>query len=167
MYKRRVNNYFHETPDTIVSIDDLINTFLDIVEAKTEIDADYLKKRVSLAFELLGINELIELKSHNNKSFLKDLLDGRISLETTGLSSFQGYLEVNLDDADVAAGYKTVIENSKEIQEVEQLLSNLNYSLILNYLRNLDPDIQKRSVKLKNLIDLGLPASPETNQEDW
>jgi hypothetical protein len=167
MYKRRVNNYFDETPDTIISINDLINTCLDIIEAKTEIDAGYLKKRVSLAFELLGIKELIELKSHNNKSFLQDLLDGRISLETTGLSSFQGYLEVNLDDVDVAAGYKTVIENSKEIKELEELLSNLNYSLILNYLHNLDPDIQKRSVKLKNLIDLGLPASPETNLEDW
>lgn len=165
--ERKVINYFDETPDTIVSIDNLINTFLDIIETKTEIDPGYLKNRVNLAFEFFGIKELIESTSHHNKSFLQDLLDGQIPLETTGLSSFKGFLEVNLDDADIAAGYKTVIENSKEIKEIEKLLGNLNYSLILNYLRNLDPDIEKRSLKLKNLIDLGLPASPKTNLEDW
>ena len=167
MSKRRSINYFDETADTVITVDDLINTAIEMIESKTEISKSYLKQRLNLSFQFLGIPTLIDSKSHNSKTFLNDLLDGKIFLEITGLSSFQGFMEVNLEDVDVAAGYKTVVNCSETIQEIEEHLGNLNYTLLLNYLRELDSNIEQKTLTLKDLIELGLPSSPELNESEW
>jgi hypothetical protein len=167
MSKRKSIDYWSETPNSILTISDLINSILDLIESKTNLEDDYLETRILLSLDCLGLSSSIKSLPHANENFILDILQRKTRLETTALSNYQGYLEVSLDHPDIAAGYKTIVENDAIIKNVEYQLSELNYAFLFRYFLEVNPKIEENTITLNELITLGLPSEPKTLEYEW
>lgn len=165
--KRILQTYSDENPESILDISCLINSILDLIEFKSGLEDDYLKTRIKLMLECFGLQDKINLHSHIERTLLDDLIERRTQLEIKGLSRLQGILEVDLGIADVAAAYKTLTQESARAEAISAELSELNYSFLLNYFKELDNGIEQASCKLSDLTSRGLATQPIWDQEEW
>ena len=159
--------YIDESYDQILNFQHLVNSILDLLESSTNLDSHYLKQRINLLVDCLRLREKIENRSHVEDNFLHRIIEQEIVLETEGLSRYQGILEIDLKYPDLAAIYRTGIEDSQLLDNVRLNLSIINFNLLSRYFKELDPKIHEKSCTVFDLIQAGLPTNPVYNEDSW
>lgn len=160
-------DYANEIPDQILRVQHLVNSILDLLESSTNLDEEYLRQRIYLLVDYLGLKERIDTRPHAEYDFLKRIIERDIVLETEGLSRFTGIIEMDLAYPDLSAIYKTGIDDIKLLDLVRRNLAILNFNLLSRYFHELDPEIHKKECKVSDLISSGLPANPIWDEDSW